>query len=139
MTHNEPLGGVPGRNHTIFADCPISEQPHQFVCKVIATGDGDTCTIAIEMPNRQSWVVNLRYQHCFAPERSETGGVATSNFNASLVKDQWGTVLTKGRMDQRSRLLGDLFIYVGKGVPLMDVSKTVQQFVTENGYGTGNG
>lgn len=132
------LGGAPSRLHTLFGDCPIPEQALQFVCKVVASGDGDTCMAAIEMPGRLAWFVTLRYEHCFAPERSQTGGVATANYNKSLIDGKWGTVLTKGRFDQRSRLVGDLFIYEGKGVPMLDVSKAVAKFIADNGYGAGN-
>lgn len=133
------VGGAPSRKHTSFGDCPVPEQPHQFVCQVIAPGDGDTCTVRLELVGRLEWPVTARYEHCFAPERSQTGGVSTANYNASLVGGKWGTFLTKGRFDQRSRLIGDLFVYQGKGIQLLDVSKAVQQFVTDNGFGPGNG
>jgi hypothetical protein len=136
---SEPMGGVPGRNHTLFGDCPIPEQVMSFVAKVLAPGDGDTCTVALELPNRFVWIVTLRYWHCFAPERSEEGGVSTANYNTSIIMPAvWGTVMTRGRLDQRSRLVGDLYLYNGKGQQMLDVSKLVSKFIADHGFGQGN-
>lgn len=137
-TDKEPREGMPSRKHTPFGPCPVPEQAVMFVCQVVAPGDGDTCTVMLELPCRMTWTVTLRYQHCFAPERDEEGGPATASYNASLIAGRWGTVITKGRLDQRSRLVGDLYLWTGKGVQMLDVSKLVQAFVTENGYGKGN-
>lgn len=139
MTPREPLGGMPSRLHTPFGECPIPEVVHDYVAKVLAPGDGDTCTVMLEMPGRAQWVVTLRYEHCFAPERSQPGGTACSNHNASLISDKWGMVRSKGRFDQRSRLVGDLFIFTEKGLPSIDVSAAMSAFIKDNGYGPGNG
>jgi len=138
MSDLGPLGGAPSRKHSSFAECPIPEQPHQFVCQIISSGDGDTATIRLELIGRLEWPVTIRYEHCFAPERSQTGGVACANHNKSLIEGKWGTFQTKGRFDQRSRLIGDLFTWEGKGVPPQDISKAMQDFITQNNYGPGN-
>lgn len=137
MSH-EPLGGAPSRIKTSFAGCPIPEQLHQFVCQVIACGDGDTCTIRVELIGRLEWPITVRYQHCYAPEKTQVGGPQTAAYNKSLIDGKWGTFRTMGRFDERSRMVGDLFVYEGKGLDLIDVSKAVSKFITDNGYGAGN-
>ena len=136
----EPLGGAPSRLRTvIFAGCPISEVYREYVAKIVAHGDGDTCSVILEENGRRMWPVEVRYEHCYAPERSQVGGPETALFNNSILsKSEWCVVRTRGRIDQRSRLIGDVFLYMGKDQPRIDMSKVVSQFITDNGYGHGN-
>jgi len=138
MSNAEPLGGAVSRKHTFFADCPMPLRVFEFNAKVIDSGDGDTCTVALEEMNGRSWCVTLRYESVSAPEMTQVGGVQCSALNKQLTSTVWAVVKTRGRFDQRSRLLGDLFMYTGKTTPMIDVSKVIMKFIADNGYGTGN-
>lgn len=134
----EPLGGAISRVRTFFHDSPIPQVVLTYVIKVTELGDGDTCSVAIEEPDGRTWFVNVRFNSANAPEMTQVGGRQTADYTHSLLAGVHGTIKTRGRRDQRSRLLGDLYMWTGPKTLPLDVSKLVNEFVAKNGYVTGN-
>lgn len=110
---------------TYFADCPIPARIFEYRGKAVRVLDGDTCVVWLDEGDGRLLATKLRYEHVNAPELSAVGGPESRDFNRQLVVGKWVVVRTRSRREQNGRLIGDLFVWLGKNVAPLDVGKAI--------------
>ncbi|QMP84549.1 endonuclease [Streptomyces phage Endor2] len=114
---------------------------------MLAVKDGDTLKVQLDQGFGDTKTIDLRLYETWAPEKKELGGAETRKFvedwlnEADPDGDEWPLVVTTRRVKADTHEISTLGRYVGlvEDIEGRILNDDINDFVAENGYGTGIG